>query len=142
MAKKKQIQQSKQLDTGVYQLDKNTEIVENSKSKVVYTLFGSHDKLRNGYPLLSNADTSKDKLAYAIAETNNEKVTYFVKIDDQNNLFNPINIAPSQTSAVFKIMKDNKNWQFQKTNEKCFNQYIEFLKTKNILYLKFAEQLR
>ena len=136
------MQDNKEIDTGIYQLDPKKPIVADVKTKKVYTIIGYHHKLSDGYPILVNHNSLQDELVYAVAETNNDKLTYFIKIDDQGHLFNPLSIGPSQSNKKFKLMAKNKNWQFEKVNEVSFKSYLEFLKTRNVLHLKFAEQSR
>jgi hypothetical protein len=139
MAKTKQ---SKEIGEGIFLIDKaKSDNLSNNKI-IIFTILGSHKSLDDGYPILTNQDEESD-LAFAKRETVNGKENYFIKTDDENSLYNPISSSPSNRDHKFKVLKNQpKSWQFSKVNAECFNQYITFLKTKNLLYLKYANRIR
>ena len=132
----------KSKDEGIYHLDKK--ITENISviKKTVYTILGNQTALLDDYPTLSNCDDNSD-LAYAKQEVINNKEYYSIKLDDEGLLLNPISANSMNKDHKFKVLKGkDKSWQYIKVNKECFNYYLDFLKTKNTLYLKYAERVR
>jgi len=103
-----------------------------------YTLFGQHDFLENDLPCLTELNDVK---MFAYSVQHGDVITYFCKIDKRGRLYNPIGLmAQSQVRRNRQRSKDN--WQFRKQDEKVFNFYIQFLKTKNPAHLHVAERER
>lgn len=140
----KKIKQSVEVGDGIYLLDKSKDIVKSKKENLVFTVLGSHDKLDNGNPILTRDDAINHDLAYAKQVVSNNTQTFYIKIDDQGQFFNPMSAAPNTSDHKYKMMKDDKSkaWQFVKVSEDCFNHYINMLRTRNVLHLKVAERLR
>lgn len=131
---------SKEVDTGVYIIDKTQTVKTTKKNKLVFTVLGQQTELIDGYPVLSIKDAENSDLAYAKKDNN----TFYIKIDDQGLLFNPMSAAPNKSDFKYKMMKNekDKSWEFVKVSAECFEQYITMLKTRNTLYLKHAERNR
>lgn len=126
-------------DLGIYKIDTKKEIDITQNARVVYTIIGSQDRLLDGAPIVLCDDF--DERALAKKEIKNGKEILYIKINGLGRLANPMS-ANLDNSAKSKIMKDNKISQFKQVNSECFEQYLIFLKTKNILHYKFAERTR
>jgi len=139
MAKKevKKPQESTYLGGGVYVLDDSKKFTLNEKKKIVYTLLGKQDKLIEGLPVLLGEKREEDDLAYAYREIANNKQVFYIKTNEIGELVNPV--SQERTSSFkSKLMKDDKTYLYVKVREECFNHYLEFLKTANVLHYKFA----
>lgn len=138
---KSQINESVQVDEGIYLIKKTQPENKFSKNKAVFTILGKHKVLDNYYPALSDTDDDLD-IAYAKFETVRGKTKFFIKTDDDGLLFNPISPDANTTDFKFRVMKNQGHaWKYQSVTEECFYQYLEFLKTKNTLYLKYAQRI-
>lgn len=131
---------NKNIEEGSYQLDKIKDLPSKIKEKILYTLFGQHQKTLDGFPILIKGDPDKDEAIFAFKETKDTITNFFIKTDDNGTLFNPMEISPSSIHKKIKLLGGSKIKQFTKVSEECFNLYITFLKTRNTLHLKFAEQ--
>jgi hypothetical protein len=129
----------KKVNNGIFTID-STKNKKELREVVVYTILGSQDKLQNRLPVLLGPEADKQNIAYAKKNTVNDKSTYYVKVDNFGHLYNPIT-ADRQTSLKTKLLKETLS-KFIRVSEQCFNYYLEFLKTKNVLHLKFASQER
>lgn len=130
---------SKQIGEGTYIIDssKDSELTL-KESKTIYTLLGYQDKLVDGLPVLikENKDT-----AFARKEIKNNRSYYYIRLDDNGSLFNPMSQSIS-VSFKGKLLASNDVTEFTKVKKECFEHYLEFLKTKNVLHYKFAERAR
>lgn len=126
-------------NTGIYVLDKEKDKVE-SKTETVFTILGQQDKLQGKLPVLTKGTPAKSQFAYAKKNTNGNKNTYFVKVDNNGHLYNPMAID-RQMTLKSKLLKDEVT-KFIRVSEVCFNFYLEFLKSKNVLHLKSASRER
>lgn len=121
-------------------LGKDENITEHTQSKssesAFYTMIGDHDYL--------------DEFKNPIAQTENDKVVakkivntkprYFVKSGPYGKLFNPIGLYSEGRGNRF-IAKSGKNlWSFKEVNNKVFDMYVSFLRTKNTAWLTNAER--
>lgn len=127
----------------------DTFVIDKSKVKpapqnklVVYTIFGSHDDLEGGQPVLTRKNADRDNLAYAKLQKIGEQETYFVRIGDTGELFNPNAPLPNDKHHKFKMLGQDKTGLFEKVNKECFNYYLDYLKSRNPLHYKFATRSR
>lgn len=110
----------------------------------VYTYWGEHEYLdEDGYPMLNIEDiedvfNSTD--AYAIKFIRGAKTNYYVKRGKHGRLYNPIGMYSEGNSKKQLKHAGKPEWNFNPTNEKIFNYYINFLKTKNAAWLNNAER--
>lgn len=98
-----------------------------------FTLFGKHDFMSDDLP---RASDKKKALAYRVPNLNN-KYSYYVKVNNENNLFNPFG-----TFEQFKNQTafDRNKKQFKEVNQKAFELYLSFLKTRNNVFLLQARR--
>ena len=77
--------------------------------------------------------------AYAMIHIGQDKVTYFVKVNPHNGrLIDCANPNKVYSTGEIALKKAGNQWQI--VNEKTFDFYITYLKTKNNLYLNFAQR--
>lgn len=126
---------SKEIAEGTFVIDVSKETLDLKKSITLYTIYGSHDKLVDGCPVL--LDIKKSDSVYAKQESNNNKTTYSIKSDEFGSLYNPLATGGIKS---FKTKLLGENNKFLKVSKECFLQYLEFLKTKNVLHYKFADR--
>lgn len=137
------VKESKKLDDGIYLINQAEPPKLPNVKKIVFTILGNQQTLEQGYPVLSGKDAENMETACAKREIINKKETFFIKIDDEGMLFNPINPGPTMRDHKYKMLKgQDKSWQYIQVNQDCFTQYLEFLRTKNVLHLKYSERNR
>lgn len=110
------------------------------RSVVKFTIFGQHsnivditgDPIENGFP-----ETNDDEKCMARVDYTNPP-RYYVKVNPQGLLYNPMGILDEGT--LNKDLKYKKQWQFREVNKKVFNFYLNFLKTKNPLWINNANR--
>lgn len=130
--------ESKKAD-GIYSIDASKDKIV-TRIKTIYTILGQQDKLVDKLPVLERLNVEKSHLAYARKESNGDKNSYFIKVDNFGHLYNPMAIDTAINMKT-KLLKDELS-KFIKVSELCFNHYLEFLKSKNILHFKFASRER
>lgn len=146
MSKKNKIVSSKkdnlQIQDGVYIMNNNVKNVENkSTSQIVYTMIGNHNKLIDDIPILITKNNEKDIYAYAYEQTSDNITKFFIRLNGNNKLFNPI-LDHDNKTIKSKILGQHETNKYIRVNETCFKLYLEFLKTKRITSYKFAERER
>ena len=111
--------------------------IEEDKTYDYYTLFGQHDYLDNdNYPRLE--DGTGDVLAKKISSNDGER--YFIKLGAHGKIYNPIGLYSEGMSNKFMTKIGKKAWEFKAVSPKVFSLYTNFLKTKNIAWLRNAER--
>lgn len=127
--------EQKESKTGIYTIDQS-KVKDVKISKTFYTILGQQDKLVNKQPVV----LEDSEAALARKDTNGEKNTFYVRVDNLGNLFNPIGLN-NRVTLKSKLLKEEAV-KFVKVSELCFGYYLEFLKTKNVLFLKHASRER
>ena len=101
---------------------------------MAYTLLDTRDTLdQDDYPISAKEDSDK---THAKVVLNGTSIRYYVKKNKFNRLYNPIgnpNIKASRHNS-------RDTWVMKKVIKPVFDQYLEFLKTKNLAYLTNAER--
>lgn len=101
-----------------------------------YTVFGQHDDIdMEGNPL---TDDEKKCLAYIKNLGNSEQ--YYLKIGLHGKIYNPIGLYSEGKSNKFLSKVGKQEYNFTKVNNKVFNMYLNFLRTKNLAWLNNAER--
>lgn len=103
-----------------------------------YTILGDHEYLDDNHnPRLSkeNEITFAQKITYPSGN-----VKYFIKIGPYGKIYNPIGMYSEGTASKFLSKFGKKAWDFKSVNQKIFELYINFLRTKNIAWLNNAER--
>lgn len=117
------INQKQQQDTSTYQR---------------FTLFGQHENLDGD----GNPVTSKEKNTYAYVKTNKttDKQNYFIKVGLYGKIYNPIGLYSEGKANKFLSKVGKNEYNFSKVNQRVFDMYLNFLRTKNIAWLNNAER--
>lgn len=63
---------------------------------------------------------------------------FFVKIGDHGKLFNPYNLL--SVGSERKQSMGRSLWRMKRVTQEVFNDYVNFLRTKNELYIRLAER--
>ncbi len=103
----------------------------------LYCLLGQHDFIdEDNNPRLS--DNTFKVLAKSVSGEGSTR--YFIKTGAYGRICNPIGMYTEGTENKFlsKIGKDE--WTFKEVNSSVFDQYVSFLRTKNIAWLTNAER--
>lgn len=126
----------------------NKDKVQDSTIKCeAFCFWGEHDyEDESGYPMRFFDQESEleevfgDYDVYAIKVTVGRKANYYVKRGKHGHLFNPIGMYSEGTNRKQMRHAGKPEWSFVITSEKIFGYYINFLKTKNIAWLRNAER--
>lgn len=123
------------MDNFVFTIDHNKK--ENIVSQN-YCLIGSEDFLdMNGHPVTST--DNENTLAKTI-QRNNDPMQYFIRLSNNNKLYNPLSpIGDDRHTSVIDNACRPTN-RFVAVNSMVFNYYLQFLSSKNILWLNKAER--
>jgi hypothetical protein len=101
-----------------------------------YTILGSHSGIdQEGNPV---CEDYKRSLAYIKTINNSEQ--YFLKVGTYGKVFNPIGMYSEGRQNKFLSKIGKEEYSFQRVNNKVFNMYLNFLRTKNIAWLNNAER--
>lgn len=110
---------------------------EESFSYTYYTIFGDHSSLdKDNNP---TTDNKKDALAYSRLSHDNI-YQYFIKIGTYGKVFNPMGMYSEGRHNKFLSKAGKNEYSFTKVNQKVFDMYLNFLRTKNIAWLNNAER--
>lgn len=141
----KKVKQTKtdnlEIQDGVYVMNKSKNVIKNISKKIVYTVVGNHTKLVDSIPILESQNDEKDDKAYAYEETTDNIKKFFIRLNSNHKLFNPI-LDHDNKTIKSKILGQHETNKYVRVNETCFKLYLEFLKTKRITSYKFAERER
>jgi hypothetical protein len=67
-------------------------------------------------------------------------IKYSVRLSNTGKLFNPLSIYGQEQNHSFLNRVCRSNNKFKEVNQKTFNWYVKFLKTKNVAWLNNAER--
>lgn len=114
-----------------------------------YTFIGHQDSMdASGYPILiyspvyKREEWEKAKHEWILAKKvcTNGRTTYFVKIDQNGELFNPIGMYTHKNDRIFQKKKDLERQKLVAVKKDIFYFYLRFLSTKNKAWLSQAKQ--
>jgi len=130
-------------DKTTFIMNKDKEVELKEGFTVVFTFAGKEDyKDAEGFPILDlegqEAFSSPD--AHAILSNNGNTERYYVKRGRYGRLYNPIGLYSEGTSRKQMRHAGKPEWTFQKTTKKVFDNYVQFLKTRNAAWLNNAER--
>jgi hypothetical protein len=98
---------------------------------------GDHEHLdKNGHPVTSN---EKDNTC-AKFKNSDDRPRFFIKVGLHGKIYNPIGMYSEGTAGKFLSRIGKQAWQYKEVNQKVFNMYLSFLKTKNIAWLNNAQR--
>lgn len=102
---------------------------------VLYTILGEQSELDpDGFPLTTSKKNAVAKKVYK------NQTTYFIKIGLNGRIYNPMGMFSEGNHNKFLAKLGKSEWKFTKVNQKVFDMYLNFLKTKNIAWLNNAQR--
>lgn len=116
-------------------VQQNTPATERKES--LYCFFGEHDFLDSE----NNPRLSKDNakvLAKIVATPSSTR--FFIKTGPYGRIYNPIGMYSEGTENKFLAKIGKNEWNFREVNKGIFDQYVNFLRTKNTAWLTNAER--
>jgi hypothetical protein len=114
----------------------NSPQLEN-KQYEFYTIVGQHDFLdKEENPRVNNDGNN----VYAKKSMSSSKTRYWIKVGTYGKIFNPIGLYSEGTANKFVAKIGKKIWEFKEVNQKVFDMYVNFLRTKNIAWINNAER--
>lgn len=112
---------------------------QDNKTYGFYTVLGSHDYLDEAKNPRLSSSTSGDVLA-KFTDYSNGRIKYFIKLGMHGKIYDPIGMYSEGTSNKFISKIGKKAWEFKEVSPKVFELYVNFLRTKNIAWLRNAER--
>ena len=111
--------------------------LENPLLENYFTLMGQQDFLDDEANPRVKTDSS---VAYAKIVSNNEENTkkFFIKTDHHAKLLNPMSIYEDDKNKFMNQL--GRQIKFKAVNQKVFDLYVTFLRTKNTVWLNNAER--
>lgn len=117
---------------------------QNTKSptteSMYFTLYGNHDFIDNNGNPRANQNNTKNILAKQISSDNTNQTYYYIKVGAHGRIFNPIGMYSEGKQQKFLSKIGKNEFEFEKVNQKTFELYLNFLRTKNIAWLNNAER--
>lgn len=114
-----------------------TKVIEPIDNITYYTILGDHDQIdENGHPICLNENT---KVCAKLKKTEN-KTRYFIKTGLHGKIYNPIGMYSEGTSAKFLSRIGKNAWSYKEVNQRVFDMYLSFLKSKNLAWLNNAQR--
>jgi hypothetical protein len=108
---------------------------EDTADQVSYTIFGRHDLLDGkGNPL-----TEEEKLTYAKQVLVGKRRQYFVMTGEGGKLYNPLGLF-SAYERKYNSTTGRFTFKLIKCSKVVFDNYVAFLRTQNVAWLKHAER--
>lgn len=115
---------------------KKRDVTETSNTEF-FTIYGEEEFLVDGYPQRKHDDT----LVYAKKiQKRDGMYKYMIKLSNNGKLYNPVAIVGEEKRSTFLDKICRSNDKFKIVNEKAFNWYVEFLKSKNLAWFYNAER--
>ena len=110
---------------------------EGSRKIIFFTSIENSDSVDNGFPITYN----KEKALAVCDEDEKGQPLYFIKSTTGfNKVFNPYGLVKDHGNHVLYDMWSQKHkFELRLTTKDIFENYIEFLKTKNNIYFLLAE---
>lgn len=121
--------------TSDFFIKQNKENVD--KSTELYTIIGKHQFLDKNKNPRTNTETN-DTCAKKISS--GSSVKFFIKTGIYGKIYDPIGLYSEGTSAKFLARAGKKAWDYKQVNNKVFDMYLSFLRTKNKAWLTNAER--
>lgn len=116
---------------------------DNTKEKVdsfgtdFYTLIGEEEFLADDYPRRYNPDL---KVYAKKSQKRDGSFKFMIRTNNNGKLFDPTSVYGKEKYSTFLDRVCKSNDKFRTVNEKAFNWYIKFLRTKNTAWLYNAER--
>jgi|TARA_R110000765_G_scaffold379349_1_gene470354 hypothetical protein len=127
----------------IFIIDPSRELPE-ERTVTVYTVIGKEDYIEedSGLPCLSVEldDTKDNPYAHAMKVIGPSSCRFFVKQGAYGKLFNPLGFFSEGREAGVSRHRGRLEWELKEVKEKVFNFYVNFLRTKNLSYIRNAER--
>lgn len=102
-----------------------------------YTIIGQHHFLDNDKNPRVNEVSDK---VFAKKNISDTKIRYYIKVGTYGKIYNPIGLYSEGTENKFLSKIGKRAWEFKEVNNRIFDMYINFLRTKNIAWINNAER--
>jgi hypothetical protein len=107
------------------------------RKETYYCVIGEHDYLdQDNNPRLKQE--SPKTLAKIIETASSTK--FYIKTGTYGRIYNPIGMYSEGKESKFLAKIGKNEWNFKEVNKGIFDQYVTFLRTKNIAWLNNAER--
>jgi hypothetical protein len=118
----------------------NVPILEDVEdSLIVYTVIGLHDALdRKKNPLVIDENPVAKDRAFAYKTKVDGRDMYFLKLTSDGHIYNPV--SGSNQFRHNKVRMGIAEAKWRKVNQKVFDFYLQFLRTKTVMWLSHAER--
>lgn len=102
-----------------------------------YCVIGDHEYLdaHNNPRLYKDTPKSLAKIVESALSTK-----FFIKMGRNGRIYNPIGLYSEGKESKFLAKIGKNEWEYKEVNKGIFDQYITFLRTKNIAWLNNAER--
>lgn len=124
----------------LHYIDKNKELkpsglVNPIEKEVGYTAGGKEISTHNG--------KDDNSLCYCkVITSTSGSQTYYIKTDIHESMYHPWSPMSNQLAINRLATQTGKpSWVYKKVNQRCFELYIKFLKTRNSNYYRMCERL-
>ena len=129
-------------DDGLFIIDPSRDTPQGPTS-TVYTVVGKEDYIDDaGLPRLS-ASTEEawvSPYAHALKISGKSGTRFFVRQGPHGKLFNPIGFFSEGKESKVSKHAGKREWELREVNDRVFNFYLNFLRTKNLSYINNAER--
>jgi hypothetical protein len=118
----------------------NSKQIDSENESEFYTIVGLEEFLDdNNTPRLS----SESESAFAKKTIRKDgSIKYTLKLSTNGKLYNPVSMYGKEQETTFLNRVCRSNNKFVEVNQKVFDWYVQFLKTKNTAWLNNAERER
>jgi hypothetical protein len=107
------------------------------RKETLYCFLGEHEFLdQDNNPRVSKE--SPKVLAKIVSTSMSNR--YYIKAGTHGKIYNPIGMYSEGKEGKFLAKIGRNEWNFTAVNKGIFDQYINFLRTKNIAWLNNAER--
>ena len=101
-----------------------------------YTVLGSHKYLDEN----KNPRAAEQLKALAYTKQSETDKQYYIKVGLYGKIYNPIGLYSEGRANKFLSKVGKSEYNFTRVNQKVFDMYLNFLRTKNVAWLNNAER--
>jgi len=118
----------------IFKIKQKSDTTED-KEPVLYTMLGKQTHLdSDGYPITTKLEDAVAKKTYT------SQMNFYIKIGANGKIYNPMGMFSEGNHNKFLAKLGKNEWKFTRVNQKVFDMYINFLKTKNTAWLNNAQR--
>lgn len=129
-SKTKSTKKVKDTDCFFYIKPKKKEVVEQDQ---FFTLTGDQDFFDKDKNPCAKKDSDK-VLARKIGSIRQ------IKIGPNGHVFNPVGLYSEKDANKFNKQKGRFEYQYRRVNKEVFDNYVNFLRTKNVAWIRLTER--